>query len=167
MNQTCIINSEGVCFDPDDITLLGVYSDELSLFRAKSGWTKVLESNFMLEDTHDFSIEIVKDYESLRFRLACRFNTACGRYAFWRITNYQAPEAQYEIETAHIPNSSSRQLDLISAPDLLPLYSTPLVVTGLSEQRSSSVLAKVLSQISKFRSRLLSGLRRKLDSKFS
>ena len=149
MAESCALNTEGVCFDPEDITLLGVYADELSLFRAKQGWKRVLETNFMLEDEHDFKFTLSKDYNGLKFNLSCHFDTACGRYAFWRLTNYQAPEAQYEIETAHIPSSSSRHDDLVTALDMLPIYSTPLITTGLKETKRSSLVASMLKKFRK------------------
>ncbi|MDZ4785486.1 MAG: hypothetical protein SGJ02_05355 [bacterium] len=151
MNQTLNVSTEGVCFDPEEIKLLGVYADELSLFRARNRWKNILESTFMLEDTHDFALLITKDYEEARFNLICNFNTACGRYAFWRLTNYQAPEAQYEIETAHIPNSSARQNEMVLAPDMLPLQNTPLVIKGLDNHDTAkpTPFKEIFSKIKK------------------
>ena len=122
---------EGVCFDPEEIALEGSYSDELSLYRAKKNWSQTLESAFLLESGRDFVFETTRGIEKPRYILKCVFTTACGRYAFWRLTNNQAPEAQYEIETAHIPNSASRHEDFISAPDLRPISSEPSVLSGL------------------------------------
>ena len=119
---------QGVCFDPDSVTLQGVYSDELSLFRARKIWTATLEATFLLEGARDFRFDIFRSYEAGRFVLRCAFLSACGRYAFWRLTNNQAPEAQYEIETAHIPDSLSHHQDFVSAPDLKPVSNTPLVM---------------------------------------
>ena len=53
------------------------------------------------------------------FTLQCEFVSACGRYAFWRLTNNQAPEAQYLIETAHIPNAELREAEFHAASDLV------------------------------------------------
>ena len=33
----------GVKFDPEAVSLYGIYKDELSLFRAKKSWTEILE----------------------------------------------------------------------------------------------------------------------------
>ena len=93
----------GVCFDQDEATLEGVYQDELSTYRAKKVWTETLETNFLLESDYDFIFKIVTSLDDGKFVLKCNFNTACGRYAFWRLTRNQAPEAQHQIETAHIP----------------------------------------------------------------
>lgn len=113
-----IVTPNCVSFDVETASLDGIYSDELSAYRAKRIWRETLESNFLLEDKADFQFSITKSLTEGRFSLRCDFQTACGRYAFWRITNNQAPEAQYIIETAHIPNSDSHIDDLMSAPDM-------------------------------------------------
>lgn len=118
-NEICSI--EGVQFDPESVSLVGLYKDELSLHRARKNWREVLESNFLLEPDYDYQISHLKNTEKLSFLLRCTFLTACGRYAFWRLTNDQAPEAQYIIETAHIPNSELRQPEFLGAPDLKPV----------------------------------------------
>ena len=125
---------QGVAFDPEQIHLVGIYADELSVFRARKNWSDTLESAFLLEKERDFNFSVERNYESQSFVLTCEFLTACGRYAFWRLTNQQAPEAQYEIETAHIPDSASRHSDFISAPDMKPLSFNPEsdIVQGLS-----------------------------------
>lgn len=110
--------SPGVSFDPDSVTLLGVYLDELSAFRAKKGWIEALEGNFLLDYNHDFSLRHEAVLHEGRFVVVCSFLTACGRYAFWRLTNSQSPEAQYLIETAHIPNSEACHQQFISAPEM-------------------------------------------------
>lgn len=145
---------EGVCFDADGISLQGVYGDELSLFRARNIWSETLESTFLLEKDRDFEFLVNRSYEQGRFALRCTFLTACGRYAFWRLTNNQAPEAQYEIETAHIPDSLARHDDFIAAPDLKPVKSTPLALQGLDaierETKSfSQWLHEVIEKIGK------------------
>ena len=118
---------EGVCFDSENIALEGIYCDELSAHRAKKVWCEVLETSFLLDNGHDFKMLKLPNLENSKFVLKCTFHTACGRYAFWRLINHQTPEAQYVIETAHIPACDSRQCDFISAPDLSPK-------TGLESQ---------------------------------
>lgn len=110
---------DGVRFDPESITLEGIYSDELSAYRARKVWTETLKSSFLLELDHDIQFKIVGS-NSTRFILSCEFKTACARYAFWRLTNHQAPEAQYQIETGHIPQCESREEDFLRAPDMRP-----------------------------------------------
>lgn len=109
----------GVLFNPDNVTLQGIYSDQLSAYRAKRVWADILEANFLLEREHDFSLTVVSCIPESRFLLTCEFSTACGRYAFWRLTNSQSPESQYLIETAHIPSALSDADAMISAPDLM------------------------------------------------
>lgn len=111
-------NQVSVLFDSDQVTLEGRYEDELSIFRARKVWTEVLETNFLLEKGDDFKFGTVTDLDEKRFVLKCSFSTACGRYAFWRLVNSQAPESQYLIETAHIPDGASHHFELLRAPDL-------------------------------------------------
>jgi hypothetical protein len=120
-----------VRFDAERISLQGVYGDQLSAYRAKRGWVDALERCFLLEADHDYTLEARSDFGELRFSLACTFHTACARYAFWRLTNEQAPEAQYLIETAHIPDSESHQDEMITAPDLKPVAAPdPMILRG-------------------------------------
>ena len=116
-SQLC--ETAGVCFDPDNVILHGVYRDELSAPRAKRRWISTLEASFLLDSGHDF--ELVVQLLEEGYVLSCRFGTACGRYAFWRLTNNQAPEAQYLIETAHIPDSEMMQDEFLAVPDMCPV----------------------------------------------
>lgn len=117
-----------VSFDPAGIVLKGRYFDELSAYRARKIWAETLEANFLLDRDHDFSLAIIHDSIRDLFELHCNFHTACARYAFWRLTNNQAPEAQYQIETAHIPVSERLQDAFMRAPDLQP---EPTVLRGV------------------------------------
>ena len=94
----------GIWYDPERIVLEGAYSDQITAYRARRRWISTLETNFLLEERHDFRVKVVNDEERNSFRVRCDFLTACGRYAFWRLTHNQAPEVQYLIETAHLPS---------------------------------------------------------------
>jgi hypothetical protein len=120
--------STGVCFDPENVTLEGVYADELSAYRARKCWAEALENHFLLEPEHDFFVVI--DDSTDDYRLRCEFITACARYAFWRLTNNQAPEAQYIIETAHIPKGESQFERFMQAPDMCHIGDGPLIFKG-------------------------------------
>lgn len=120
----------GVCFDPDKTMLLGWYKDELSVYRAKKIWTAALHENFLLEPKHDFTFEHGFDRQLQAYFLSCHFITACARYAFWRITNSQAPEVQYLIETAHIPSSDNFTEEVIRTPDMRPIHEGPLMFSA-------------------------------------
>lgn len=90
-----------VRFDLDQAILRGRYQDELSAHRAKRGWGQILKDTFLLEPAEDYTFNVKKDEQS--YVLACEFTSACGRYAFWRLMNHQAPDIQYMIEIAHFP----------------------------------------------------------------
>jgi hypothetical protein len=108
-------------FDPERVVLQGVYRDQLSAYRARKIWVETLSSNFLLDSGHDYEISVESRVKDGQFFLNCSFTSACGRYAFWRLTNEQAPEAQYLIETAHIPHSELCADDFFAAPDLKPM----------------------------------------------
>ena len=145
-------HERGVCFDPETMCLEGVYCDQLSAYRARRAWARILETTFLLEGGHDFHLAVLGGGVEDRFVLKCEFRTACARYAFWRLTNNQAPEAQYVIETAHIPHCDSRADELSAAPDLSPKEDMPLVLSKLENtiHHAASVrewLAKTLSKL--------------------
>ena len=112
--------SSEILFDKDAITLFARYHDELSAHRAKRIWIETYESHFLLEEDGDYRLEVAKEESELEvfFVLRCKFISACARYAFWRITNQQAPEAQYVLETAHIPFTDESWLDFHVSSDL-------------------------------------------------
>lgn len=95
----------GLWYDPDRLLIEGVYQDEITAYRARKRWMEALETNFLLEDSHDFSMRVRKARGGHHYRVRCDFLTACGRYAFWRLTHHQAPEVQLMLETAHIPHT--------------------------------------------------------------
>lgn len=95
-----------VRFDTERLLIRATYSDQLSAYRARRLWTEAFESQFLLDTGHDFRLEICSNLTEHSFALTCEFLTACGRYAFWRLTHNQAPDIQYLVETAHIPSSA-------------------------------------------------------------
>lgn len=138
LNQVVVLD-EGVCFDPDRVSLEGVYKDELSAYRAKRVWIETLESTFLLDHNHDLAFMIGEYTDGDRYFLSCQFATACARYAFWRLTNHQAPEAQYIIETAHIPDCELRQEEILFAPDMRPVHEEPEVLFSAIEEKAGKV----------------------------
>ena len=94
----------GLWYDSDRLVLSGVYLDEVTAYRARKRWIEALEKNFLLEERHDFTIKVRSAHAGKHFKVRCDFLTACGRYAFWRLTNHQAPEVQFLLETAHVPH---------------------------------------------------------------
>ena len=94
----------GLWYDAEKLILEGIYLDEVSAYRARRSWIKTFEMNFLLEEIHDFKVKVVFDSEEARYHVQCTFTSACGRYAFWRLTHHQAPEVQFTLETAHLPH---------------------------------------------------------------
>lgn len=145
----------GVTFDAGNLTLNGVYRDELSAHRAKRGWAAVLEQHFILDKGVDFKVSVDEVREDARYYLKCEFISACARYALWRLSNNQAPEAQYMIETAHIPFCEARLDDLLRAPDLRSKSESAVLggfadELGLSNRTNgplSSLVRRLLSKL--------------------
>jgi len=98
----------GLWYDAERLLLEGVYLDEITAYRARRRWIKTLEANFLLECDHDFSMKVFAEDKGERYVVRCSLLTACGRYAFWRLTHHQAPEVQFLLETAHLPCMSVR-----------------------------------------------------------
>ena len=139
---------EGVCFDPDVNAIYGNYKDEISAYRAKKAWAEALRFNFSL-DKEDIEFKISNSNQDT-FVLICSFCSATAKYAFWKITNHQAPEAQYIIETAHIPICDSRYDEILTAPDLKSIYDLPLVTNPRLSQKIKTptrTLNKILKSV--------------------
>lgn len=96
--------TKGVFFDTDRLIITGFYSDEIGAYRAKKTWSLALEQSFLLDSGHDFKVKVVRNMDAALYELRCEFTTACGRYAFWRLTHNQAPETQFLMEHAHRPS---------------------------------------------------------------
>lgn len=131
--------SEGVTFDPQETSLQGSYVDELSAYRARKGWAEALEAHFLLDAEQDFQTEVKSDLDRNVFTLNCYFHSACARYAFWRLTNNQAPEAQYLIETAHIPQCEAHLDDFIRAPDMMSKLEANSALLGRLNSSTSAM----------------------------
>lgn len=140
--------TSGVCFDGDNIRLEGQYIDQLSAYRARKIWKDVLATYFLLETELDVAFKIHGDMERGTYSLRCDFQTACARYAFWRLTNGQTPEAQYLIETAHIPECESRRYDFLTATDLKPMERVqPSILNSVSGTELRQSLNRLLKRI--------------------
>ena len=144
-----IARSGGVSFDSDEISLKAVYADQVSAYRARRVWMDTLEESFLLEAGHDFDTKITSSLAEQRYSLSCNFLSACGRYAFWRLTNNQAPEAQYFIETAHIPDGEHFQKFLPFAEDLHSRALDPLLFQEIEANNfaTKSWLKKLVDRI--------------------
>lgn len=142
-------SSGDVRFDPENVTLKGNYRDELSAYRAKQIWNEALESHFLLDFGQDFALTVTSHSEEGRFELSCDFKSACARYAFWRLTNHQAPEVQYVIETAHIPNCELRHEEFLTAPDLRSTEEDSSYLPTNTRRRKPTLTGEILARIRK------------------
>jgi hypothetical protein len=100
----------GLLFDADGVTLIARLKDELSAYRMRKTWKEVLAGYFLLEQERDYEMSIVCVPEHDYFVLNCFFISACGRYAFWRLMNDQAPEAELKLSIINKKTSKSKKL---------------------------------------------------------
>ncbi|HMO18003.1 MAG TPA: hypothetical protein PKA63_11880 [Oligoflexia bacterium] len=137
----------GLIFDADGVCLFGKYHDELSAWRAKKQWINVLHDYFLLEIERDYEIGVVSEIGTLTFCLSCSFKSACGRYAFWRLINHQAPEAEKKLGgTISYPLSS---IDHCDFPDE-KMGNETWILSALNESAEKNTeTAKILRRLLK------------------
>ena len=87
----------GLIYDAEGVTLFGKYTDQLSTYRSRKEWQAILASHFLLEPERDYEIKAICSIDDNKVLLSCSFTSACGRYAFWRLVNRQAPEAEQKL----------------------------------------------------------------------
>ena len=97
-------NNSGLVFDADGVAVIAKYRDELAAYRARRRWVDVLHRYFLLEKARDYELSILAVAENNYFVLNCFFISACGRYAFWRLVNEQAPEAEHQLAQTCLGN---------------------------------------------------------------
>lgn len=100
VNTETVKSRRGLIFDADGVNLTGQFNDEIGVYRARKLWVQTLNNYFLLERERDYDMEIVANSEQGNWKLNCTFNSACGRYAFWRLINHQAPEAELRLSGA-------------------------------------------------------------------
>ena len=121
-----ISSKPGLVFDADTITLAGKFTDEISAYRAKKRWIETFNNHFLLEGARDYEMS-VKPLGEL-FVLSCIFHSACGRYAFWRLVNHQAPDAEAKLYSSNMVSRRSARYLLGSIWN--SNQSSPWILTG-------------------------------------
>ena len=121
---------QGLIYDAEGIALLGKFGDQISAYRAKKEWHKILNSHFILEPEKDYELKVHCSLENNLFFINCTFISACGRYAFWRLINRQAPEAEQKL------NSSGEKIQKPNKGFLASQESkeTSFVISSIEEQ---------------------------------
>ena len=126
VNTETVKSRRGLIFDSEGVNLTGQFNDELGVYRARKLWVQTLNNYFLLERERDYDMEIVVDAERGSWKLNCTFLSACGRYAFWRLINHQAPEAELRLSGASIGERRADQ-------EIAPLWNLAV------DQRAASV----------------------------
>ena len=72
-------------------TLYATYPSEIAGHYARRRWAQTLYREFLLDEDQDFILTLVQTGSDV-WQLSCKMLSACGRYAYWRIDNNQAPE---------------------------------------------------------------------------
>ncbi|HMO01419.1 MAG TPA: hypothetical protein PKD37_04670 [Oligoflexia bacterium] len=92
---------KAIYFSKENLTIFAKYQDEISAYRARRKWLKTLDEYFFLDDASDFILQQARSSGEDEYYLICQFVSPAARYAFFRLVNLQALEAQYQLETAH------------------------------------------------------------------
>jgi hypothetical protein len=108
-NISTKVDLSDISFDAEAITLDGHFKDELSAYRTRKEWESTLHEYFLLEKDRDYSMEITSAPEVESHNLRCIFTSACGRYAFWRLINDQAPEAKFQLKQGNSINKRTAE----------------------------------------------------------
>ena len=135
----------GLIFDADGVCLFGKYHDEISAWRGKRKWIEVLHEYFLLEPERDYMMSVISDLETQTFCLSCSFESACGRYTFWRLINHQAPEAEKKLGGT-IGQSIESQFcpELTEPAENETWILTPLEDSISNNSESSQLLKRIL-----------------------
>lgn len=142
----------GLIFDADTVTLIGKFTDEFSAHRGRKQWGEVLAHYFLLERSRDYDVEVGAIEGTDYFFLRCTFSSACGRYAFWRLVNHQALEAE---EKLHAPNMVNRKAARFLLGSIWNFgHDSPWVLPGeqpkiLRKRQGSKVFKSLLETIQK------------------
>jgi len=133
----------GLIFDADGVNLFGKYQDEMSAWRGKKEWIEVLHDYFLLEPQRDYEINVISNLNNLTFCLKCNFTSACGRYAFWRLINHQAAEAEKKLG-GNIGTKVSVKTNKDSATGEESWIINPITEASNSNRESAQILKKIL-----------------------
>ena len=134
---------EGLIYDADGVVLAGKYGDELSAHRARKQWIEVLNNYFLLEQDRDYEIWVTSSLQDNYFVISCCFVSACGRYAFWRLVNQQAPEAEAKLGATVRKNTGRRHVPGTN-PTAVPYVLSSVDTHGALTSETCSVLKKLL-----------------------
>jgi len=146
--QESEIGKPGLIFDADSVTLLGKFTDEFSAHRAKKQWMETFAHHFLLEKSRDYQTEVGNIEATDYFFLRCTFESACGRYAFWRLVNHQASEAEKKLIAPNLVNKKVGRFLLGSVWNVSS--GTPWIISGpgkLENRSNTGILKSVLESI--------------------
>lgn len=143
-NNQDVISFGFVSYNKNAYEIVGEYSNELLLFRAKKFWKAALLDTFLLEYATDFKLKVKRNSKNSIYHLICTFHSACGRYAFWRINNDQNPEVRYIIETAHQTQTADNYDKILNKFPKFTILTDQSLICDIEDQTSniSDVLKK-------------------------
>ena len=142
-----------VSYIPETYKIVGEYSNEIYLFRAKKFWKMALQDTFLLETGTDFQFQIKKNAKMNVYTLTCTFKSACGRYAFWRVNNNQNPEAKYIIESAHLTQTADNYDAILNkGPNFIVSHDSDILCDIEDKANNiSEVLKNIVKKICKIK----------------
>lgn len=140
----------GLVFDAEGVTLIARCTDELTAYRAKKTWKEVFAGYFLLEPGRDYEMSVLASAENNYFVLNCFFISACGRYAFWRLINDQAPEAELKLSHCQGATIATTNKRLSPTTKENPRPSTLFPGTSARSKADRSLLDKTFQHFKKY-----------------
>jgi hypothetical protein len=139
-------SNPSLIFDTEGVTLIARFSNELAAHRARKNWTSVLSRYFLLERGRDYEVSVISSPETGYNVLNCYFTSACGRYAFWRLINDQAPEAELKLceATKSIKVDKSAMSQLFQPKPNTP---TPWILNAQAQERKTASVKSILPRL--------------------
>jgi hypothetical protein len=147
----------GLWYEPERLLIEGVYRDELTAYRVRKRWIAAFREHFLLDEGVDLSFKVSKVGGSGFSKLHCYFISACGRYAFWRLTHHQALEVQWLLERAHLGSQEfcalqSHESDVDHLGEsTVPRY---MVTESLVSDEPRSAVSKIVRALQSIANRL-------------
>ena len=155
INSLRFDSKPALVFDAEAVTLTGHYLDELGAYRARREWMDILNSFFLLEKDRDYEMEVVYSESDDLYFLDCVFVSACGRYAFWRLINNQAPEAENRLGSLSASSDTASFLSNLFRSPVGNKKSDPWVISAPnsdetpSRERKPTLIGGILDQFRK------------------
>lgn len=87
-----VLSLSRLVYKLEDFMIYRVFRDEVSAYRARRLWPRIFGEHMLLDVGRDYRIRVMRADNG--WAAVCECTSACGRYAFTRLANAQAPECE-------------------------------------------------------------------------